>query len=277
MKIKIPLFLIFLLCSSIAKSQVFDTCIVKYKYIFTYQVDSLNTDKKQSDLMILEIGNKTALYYSKAARVGDSIQQKDIQNGFSPQEIAANKGKYNLSKSRTVIIKNYPENKMTVTDKVMQDYKYIEPLAAQEWKIVKDTATIYGVKCQKATANFRGRNYEAWFTKSIPVIAGPWKFYGLPGLILNVYDIKHQFSFEFNGIEIPQKNELMEIVPKQYILASRKEVWNLKKEMFQHPYEFAANTLNAMGIKEVTTDGQPTRPLRNIKDTSLPFNPMELE
>jgi hypothetical protein len=47
----------------------------------------------------------------------------------------------------------------------------------------------------KATTSFAGRNYEAWFTPEIPISDGPYKFYGLPGLIFKICDKKNQHVF----------------------------------------------------------------------------------
>lgn len=55
--------------------------------------------------------------------------------------------------------------------------------------------------CVKATAKFRGRTYEAWFASDIPIFNGPWKFGGLPGLILSLTDSKNEYHFECIGIE----------------------------------------------------------------------------
>jgi len=260
----------------IVKGQVFDTCIMKYKYIYTNQVDSQKASTKRSDIMILAIGKRTSVYYSQDAKIGDSLADDDVKKGLSLEEIAANRGKYKMGKSRMLIIKNYPANTITVTDRlVMDDYKYTEPLTGQQWKILKDTATLYGLKCRKATTTFRGRDFEAWFTKDIPVANGPWKFYGLPGFIVKANDTKQQFSFEFNGIELPGKNEQMEIGQKNYTLTSRKELWNLKKEMFQHPYQSFENAMS--GVISVNSSGGEEHKHFSGKDTPLPFNPLELE
>ncbi|NJN33487.1 MAG: GLPGLI family protein [Saprospiraceae bacterium] len=71
------------------------------------------------------------------------------------------------------------------------------------WKIENTDSLIGKFKCQKATTRFRGRNYEAWFTKEVPISNGPWKFHGLPGLILEVRDDKHEVKFEFQALEMP--------------------------------------------------------------------------
>lgn len=50
----------------------------------------------------------------------------------------------------------------------------------------KSHKKIAGYDCVKATANFRGSDIVAYFTKDLPYSAGPFKFYGLPGVILDV-------------------------------------------------------------------------------------------
>ncbi|WP_431133469.1 GLPGLI family protein [Psychroserpens mesophilus] len=55
-----------------------------------------------------------------------------------------------------------------------------------DWKLVDEYTSVLGFRCQKATCNFRGRSYEAFFTSELPYNDGPYKFDGLPGLILKV-------------------------------------------------------------------------------------------
>ena len=71
-----------------------------------------------------------------------------------------------------------------------------ENIAPQEWSILDDTCQIQGYLCNKATTLFRGRVYEAWFSFDLPVDDGPWKLYGLPGLILKVVDSEQPIGFE---------------------------------------------------------------------------------
>lgn len=72
----------------------------------------------------------------------------------------------------------------------------------QQWTMVPDSVkTILGYKCRKAVCSYRGRDYEAWYALDLPVNAGPWKFSGLPGLIMSIQDTKGHYTFEISGLE----------------------------------------------------------------------------
>lgn len=79
----------------------------------------------------------------------------------------------------------------------------VESTGEIDWKLKNEQKEIGSFTATKATASFRGRNYTAWFTTEIPVDAGPWKFLGLPGLILEVYDDERGVQFLMSKIEIP--------------------------------------------------------------------------
>lgn len=70
-----------------------------------------------------------------------------------------------------------------------------------EWKITNETKKIKDYTCYKATTAFRGNNFEAWFTPDIPINAGPWKWYGLPGLILEATDKDQSVVFKLEKVE----------------------------------------------------------------------------
>lgn len=87
-------------------------------------------------------------------------------------------------------------------------YTVWEPLPVIDWKITEEQKKIGNFDCQKATANFRGRKYDAWFTTSIPINFGPWKLNGLPGLILYAKDERGEVVFGVKKIISQSKNIL---------------------------------------------------------------------
>jgi len=69
------------------------------------------------------------------------------------------------------------------------------------WHLENSFDTILGYKVQKATTDFGGRQWIAWFTQEIPIQDGPYKFKNLPGLILKVEDSTKNHTFELKGIK----------------------------------------------------------------------------
>ncbi len=101
------------------------------------------------------------------------------------------------------------------------------------WEITSETKKIKEYTCYKATTTFRGNKYEAWFTPDIPLNVGPWKWYGLPGLIVEAYDVEKKEIYLLEKIEklmedIPfPKDKLKSISLKDYIIE--------KEEFFGNP------------------------------------------
>lgn len=95
----------------------------------------------------------------------------------------------------------FSSDSIMVIDKIIDNrYKFSEGKNIN-WAISQEYKTIGGYKCLKAKTYFRGRNYTAWFTEEIPISSGPWKFNGLPGLILEVIDDKNEVSFKLKSIK----------------------------------------------------------------------------
>lgn len=68
------------------------------------------------------------------------------------------------------------------------------------WKIADERKEIAGYQCVQATGEFRGRAYIAWFAPEIPILAGPYKFGGLPGLIVEIADTENHHVFKLDDI-----------------------------------------------------------------------------
>lgn len=107
------------------------------------------------------------------------------------------------SKSNDFIFKDFKENYIYSIERVeMKPFFVKDSMNIFDWKLVNDFKTIIGYNCQKATTYYRGRNYIAYFTTEIPFHTGPWKFCGLPGLILEAYSIDNVFKISANKMQI---------------------------------------------------------------------------
>lgn len=98
---------------------------------------------------------------------------------------------------------NFKKDSIYSQGQVFKTTYYVkDPLHEPSWKILPDTKNISGYACQKATGNFRGRDYDVWFTNEIPIQAGPWKLNGLPGLIIYAED--HTGSIRFTATSVSE-------------------------------------------------------------------------
>ncbi|MCL1662794.1 GLPGLI family protein [Elizabethkingia ursingii] len=70
-----------------------------------------------------------------------------------------------------------------------------------QWKILPDKDKAGEFAVQKATTNYGGRNWTAWFATEIPILDGPHVFSGLPGLIVKIEDEKKDYQFALTEIK----------------------------------------------------------------------------
>ena len=91
-------------------------------------------------------------------------------------------------------------------------YYVVDTLAEMSnWVLHNDTLHILGFKCQKATTNFSGVNYTAFFTTELNFTYGPRNFRGLPGLILKVNNDDESFGYIVTQIKYPFIGELPKV------------------------------------------------------------------
>lgn len=172
-------------------------------YTATRTIDTVSL-KRYQDMRRFEVGSNVSRDYSIYADKSDSIAFEvykknayagaDLYSWLEPDQRGFCEDYYY----------NYPQKGVLLNSFfiVNAEYRYSEPLPVFKWDTkFSETQTILGFICQKATADFRGRKWTVWYTTEIPVNHGPWKFSGLPGMILKAYDNDHFFEFTAVGIE----------------------------------------------------------------------------
>lgn len=169
---------------------------------------------------------------------------KAIESGTTP-----------LSPSSTLcVFQSFDDNSMTVFDQSGSDhYTYTEHMYEMEWIIGDSIKSILGYECAMATSSYHGREWTAWFTPEIPAPLGPWKFHGLPGLILEATDTDNIYLFEATGLEKCSK----EITPlhskSDYSRADRKEMLKTARKILDNPYAYLA-AITGVSVDELKDD-----------------------
>lgn len=126
------------------------------------------------------------------------------------------------STSDSIVLSNY--------DIMAESFYLKEQLENHNWQLLDSTSVVLNKKCNIAKTEFRGRNYYAYYDPNIPIPNGPWKFHGLPGLILKVITNENGEYFNIECVEIKKgtsKGNLERIYSKFLNKNKRKFIsWN---------------------------------------------------
>ena len=171
-----------------------------YELTFKPKKDSAKVEKVMT---ILDVVKDKSIYRDYTIVAQDSILKIQIE---AMQKSGLFK---DISKSVTMpkfsekIYKFYPSMKVQYVDRVANGFTpmnigYNEDLKFN-WKIDAQKEKIGAYNAQKATTEYGGRKWTAWFTADIPLQDGPFKFHGLPGLIVKVTDDGNNYSWELKG------------------------------------------------------------------------------
>lgn len=178
--------LLFLLLPLFAFSQTH-----RFVYEMKYKPDSTNTYQKQDEVVLDITGDDVNFYEFQALRT-DSVNAIGRGRTWHGAPLVKLRRKRGSSDN-----KNY--------DLIDADYYTYKTADLLRWQILPETKAVGPYTAQKATADFHGRSWTAWFAKDIPFNEGPYKFNGLPGLIVELSDDDGNFNFKLQRIEKPAK------------------------------------------------------------------------
>lgn len=181
-----------------------------YELTFKPKKDSTKTEKEG---VILDITDEKSLYRDFLAVSQDSILKITVEK-MQKSGIFQDMSKViRQPKFSHKIYKSYPTMKVQYIDAVLNGGRPLYLSYSEEikisWKIENEKKKIGEYEAQKATTEFGGRKWTAWFAESIPFPDGPYKFSGLPGLIVKIEDAEKNYSWELKGNKkIENYNEL---------------------------------------------------------------------
>ncbi|RQP09898.1 MAG: GLPGLI family protein [Chryseobacterium sp.] len=196
---KRTLLLLFVAVAVIMQAQ---TSANRFFYELTYKPKT-DSARMETEMMVLDITPTKSIYRDYMAVSQDSILKAEI-------EMMQKSGMFrDISKSikqpkiTYKITKTYPSMKTQYSDVIMSGFTPMAMGYGEDnkfnWTILPETAKIGEYNAQKATTDFGGRKWIAWFSGDIPFQDGPYKFYGLPGLIVKLEDVDNNFSWVLKG------------------------------------------------------------------------------
>ena len=246
---------------------------MEFVYDYRWCVDTTASlqENYDSDNMLLQIGPGGLSKFSSYKNLTvDSIIMRS-----SPDQIAqaAMDGKLSNGEFMT-IYKNYPEGRLTHTEKICQDwFRYDEEMPALDWELTDSVTTVLGYECQSARCSFRGREWTVFYTEEIPIMDGPWKLHGLPGLIMKASDKEGHYTFECIGIK-SKADRPVTIYKVPFNKTDRRGYYDAKHRYEVNPYAYYEATTGG----HITVTDEAGNPQPDTYDPiELPYDYIELD
>lgn len=186
----------FLFVLSYSQSDKKDGLIADFTYLLKGKINKSTPDYVHEEFFSLQVLNDKAFFISEKALKFDSIFRSEFQ-----------KSTLGTAQSTDFRNKSFPRTKFPYTIiQSNQNIQYFERVGmtllsyketpVNNWKLVDESKIINSFSCKKAEISYKGRNWTAWYSTEIPLSYGPYKFSGLPGLIIKISDQKGDYDFE---------------------------------------------------------------------------------
>lgn len=163
-----------------------------YEYISI--PDSTQKAVSHSELMLLNIAEDKSDYFGNDQFVSDSTLLADSKKGLMTMPP-------NKSMNTDRVLKTPNSDQIKYITRVGFNKYFVDENINFNWTLHPEYLSILNYKAQKATTEFGGRKWITWFAKDIPFQDGPYKFKGLPGLIVKIEDETKSHLFELKGIK----------------------------------------------------------------------------
>lgn len=201
----------------------------RFFYELTFKKDS-SSSKYEKDYYILDISRNEQKFYNVELYKNDSIRK-------------ARNSDYIFSYPKYAIMLIQKKNDSFEDYFIETPQYYVQKSVDQQtWTIAADKKKTGNFTVQKATANFGGRSWIAWFAPDLPFFYGPYKFHGLPGLILEIEDSRQNFIFSFKGnqnlkTETDTRSFLETLNQQKPVEVSEKQRQKLKLDYYSNPFK----------------------------------------
>jgi GLPGLI family protein len=226
-------------------------------YRLSYQPDSTDPARR-ADIFYLLLGKTLSKFQSRGEQAADSLLTVADAVPFNHEnaQLMVDKVRY-LPRSQAHYTIYKTAGHLYFDDRVgTTHYRYEEPAGVLSWTITPATATVAGYACQRATARFGGRQWEAWFTRAVPVSDGPYKFSGLPGLIVKISDSRQHYVFELAGLAKPSAERLI-MLPKKTPITTDRTAFRRAQAAYQADpaaWSGAADGTTVVSLSGATSD-----------------------
>lgn len=156
-------------------------------------------ETRETIFTVLDITNDKSVYQDFTIISQDSIVQASVEKMQKTGIFEDISKSIKMPKFSYKIYKTYPAMEISVNDAISNKRFFYKSPTKLDWKVANEKKKIGEYTAQKATTHFGGRHWTAWFSSDIPFQDGPYKFHGLPGLIVQLEDDAKEYSWTLKG------------------------------------------------------------------------------
>ena len=242
--------LFFVLAFGFAHSQT-------HRFVYEYQ---FKTNPKAEDFrkanMVLDVNPDEIKFYDYQHLINDSINKK---------------GGRNYSWNGNPSVKRNRNSFKNISYQMTKDYFLVNSEDLMTWKLSEETKKTGEYTLQKATTDFKGRKWIAWFCKEVNIDEGPYKFRGLPGLIFELSDDQQNFIFKLIKSEKLAKtfdtNDFLENFGGKKPYEINQETLNkMMLEFYNDPMREIRERFDELPVGTFKVGGEPVKSKDQLKD-----------
>lgn len=219
----------------------------RFTYEYKLVSDSTQRDDVKTEIMNLDTTPKGSKFYSYTSFKSDSLMRVDLEKQLKSTGSINIRTDQRKGVVRYTVAKNYLNGNIDFRTRIGMDAFRVAEDRKISWKIFPDKQKIGNWETQKATAEFAGRKWTAWFCNDIPIQDGPYKFSGLPGLIIKLEDDSLSHMYQLMAIK-----NLGTLEPQIYAFEISKEIpltlVEYKKLFLEHRKD------PAKGMRQISMD-----------------------
>ena len=233
----------------------------RFMYEYKFVSDSTNKADVKTELMNLDTTPKGSKFYSYTSYKSDSLMRVDLEKQLKATGSINIKTDQRKGFVRYTIAKNYQNGNVDFRNRIGMDAFKVTEDRKIAWKILPNKQKIGNWETQKATTEFGGRKWTAWFCNDIPIQDGPYKFSGLPGIIVKLEDQTQSHVFNLVGIK-----NLGTLEPEIYAFEITKEIPLKGSEYKKLLLENRSDP--AKGLRQISMDNGVVLNMNNSAETN---------
>lgn len=232
----------------------------RFIYDVEYKKDS-TTNIMTKENYHLDISPKSVTYYTRDYFTADSLI---VNNSPFPETLKLESSNILKHDPASNDFHEYDLLENTVLDVLTVD--------KQNWKLSTEKKKIKKLSLQKAETDWGGRHWTAWFAEELPFQEGPYKFHGLPGLIVELKDDGGNYKFELvrsQNIKGEYKNQFIQMAQQMSVPVNWEKYRDTKLKYYNAPISFIKNGRSSTSSSQFfLNDGTVVSP-QNERDINL--------